>query len=77
MSEEATTNGAAAEAEGGAGARAGTGGHGAYRKASLDGYSSNIFPGKGAQMGVVANFIKTRGFLPPELIETEVAWFYK
>jgi len=49
----------------------------AYRKLSIDGYSSNVFAGKMVQMKEVANFIKTRGFLPPELIETEVAWFYK
>jgi hypothetical protein len=51
--------------------------HQSSRKASIDGYSTNVFDGKVEQMGVVAEFIKTRGFLPPELIETEVAWFYK
>ena len=47
------------------------------RKMSLDGYSSNIFEGKPEQMKQVADFISSKGFLPIELIENEVAWFYK
>lgn len=47
------------------------------RKMSIDGYSSNVFEGKPAQMAQVASFIAEQGFLPAELIETEVAWFYK
>ena len=47
------------------------------RKMSIDGYSSNIFEGKPEQMKQVANFISSKGFLPKELIEAEVAWFYK
>jgi hypothetical protein len=47
------------------------------RKMSIDGYTSNLFEGKPAQMAQVAAFIAQQGFLPAELIETEVAWFYK
>ena len=47
------------------------------RKMSIDGYSSNIFDGKPEQMTQVANFISSKGFLPFDLIENEVAWFYK
>lgn len=47
------------------------------RKMSIDGYSSNIFEGKPAQMTQVAQFIAEKGFLPQDLIEAEVAWFYK
>lgn len=44
---------------------------------SIDGYSSNVFEGKPSQMTQVAQFIAEKGFLPQELIEAEVAWFYK
>lgn len=47
------------------------------RKMSIDGYSSNIFDGKPEQMNQVADFISSKGFLPKDLIENEVAWFYK
>ena len=47
------------------------------RKMSLVGYSSNIFEGKPEQMKQVANYISSKGFLPNELIEQEVTWFYK
>lgn len=47
------------------------------RKMSIDGYTSNVFDGKAGQMAQVAAFIAEKGFLPQELIETEVAWFYK
>lgn len=47
------------------------------RKMSIDGYSSNVFDGKPVQMNQVADFISSKGFLPKELIENEVAWFYK
>ncbi len=47
------------------------------RKMSIDGYTSNVFEGKPAQMAQVAAFIAQQGFLPAELIEAEVAWFYK
>lgn len=47
------------------------------RKMSIDGYSSNIFEGKPEQMKQVADYISSKGFLPNELIENEVLWFYK
>lgn len=47
------------------------------KKLSMDGYCSNIFEGKPEQMKQVAEFIIEKGFLPPELIDNEVVWFYK
>ena len=32
---------------------------------------------KTEQMKQVADYISSKGFLPTELIENEVAWFYK
>lgn len=45
--------------------------------ANADGYSTNVFEGKAAQMAEVAGIIAQQGFLPAELIQNEVAWFYK
>lgn len=42
-----------------------------------DDYSANVFEGKAAQMAEVADIIAQLGFLPAELIQNEVAWFYK
>lgn len=42
-----------------------------------EGYAENEFEGKGEQMDEVVTFIKTKGFLPNSLVETEVSWFYK
>ncbi len=47
------------------------------RRLSIDGYTNNVFEGKPGQMAQVAAFIAQQGFLPAELIEAEVAWFYK
>lgn len=42
-----------------------------------DGYSDNYFNQKQEQMNDVVEYIAKKGFLPQDLIETEVAWFYK
>ena len=42
-----------------------------------DGYSDNQFNQKQEQMNEVVDYIAKKGFLPQDLIETEVAWFYK
>ena len=40
------------------------------------GYSTNVFPGKEDQMVQVCQHIEQTGFMPKDLIENEVAWFY-
>lgn len=42
-----------------------------------DGYSDNQFEYKTEQMNDVVRYIAEKGFLPQELIQNEVAWFYK
>lgn len=41
------------------------------------GYAENRFQGKQAQMKLVCEKLKEKGFIPTELIENEVIWFYK
>lgn len=41
------------------------------------GYAANMFSGKSAQMQQVCEKLKEKGFIPPQLIENEVIWFYK
>jgi glutamate dehydrogenase len=41
-----------------------------------EGYSSNTFSGKPEQMVQVRDYIAQKGFLPSEIIEPEVKWFY-
>jgi hypothetical protein len=40
------------------------------------GYQSNVFPGKQDQMKLVSAYVLEKGFIPKELIENEVSWFY-
>lgn len=42
-----------------------------------DGYSDNQFSQKQEQMNEVVDYIAKKGFLPQDLIQNEVAWFYK
>lgn len=42
-----------------------------------DGYSDNRYERKTEQMAEVVQYISEKGFLPQDLIENEVAWFYK
>jgi hypothetical protein len=42
-----------------------------------EGYSENEFEGKLEQMEEVVKYITEKGFLPDNLIENEVLWFYK
>lgn len=42
-----------------------------------EGYSENEFEGKLEQMEQVVKYITEKGFLPDNLIENEVTWFYK
>lgn len=42
-----------------------------------EGYSENMFEGKADQMEKVVKYIAEKGFLPENLIENEVTWFYK
>lgn len=41
------------------------------------GYATNKFEGKIEQMVQVSEYIKAKGLIPPELVQNEVAWFYK
>jgi glutamate dehydrogenase len=40
------------------------------------GYSSNVFHGKNEQMIQVSSYVAEKGFIPKELVENEVSWFY-
>lgn len=44
---------------------------------SFDGYTTSEFDNKREQMLEVVNLILSHGFLPPEVVQTEVTWFYK
>ena len=45
-------------------------------KPDSDGYAANTFAGKPEQMLKVRDYIAEKGFIPKELIENEVMWFY-
>lgn len=40
------------------------------------GYNANIFSGKKEQMVQVGEYLNNSGFLPKELVQNEVSWFY-
>ena len=40
------------------------------------GYSSNVFAGKKDQMVQVSKYVAEKGFVPKELVDNEVSWFY-
>ncbi len=40
------------------------------------GYSSNLFAGKKDQMVQVSKYVAEKGFVPKELVDNEVSWFY-
>jgi glutamate dehydrogenase len=40
------------------------------------GYETNVFAGKNEQMVQVADYLSSSGFLPKELVQNEVSWFY-
>ena len=42
-----------------------------------NGYADNRFEGKMEQMKQVCQKLKGNGFIPQDLIENEVTWFYK
>ncbi|RUP42940.1 Glutamate/Leucine/Phenylalanine/Valine dehydrogenase-domain-containing protein [Jimgerdemannia flammicorona] len=42
-----------------------------------DGYNVNVFKGKQGQMVKVAEFLDSKGFIPKELVQNEVTWFYE
>jgi glutamate dehydrogenase len=41
-----------------------------------DGYSSNVFSGKSEQLQRVVAYVEEKGFIPRELVQNEVSWFY-
>jgi glutamate dehydrogenase len=40
------------------------------------GYNDNVFAGKNDQMVQVGEYLENSGFLPKELVQNEVSWFY-
>lgn len=40
------------------------------------GYNVNVFAGKNDQMVQVGEYLESSGFLPKELVQNEVSWFY-
>jgi hypothetical protein len=40
------------------------------------GYKSNTFSGKKEQLKKVCEFVAQKGFIPADLVENEVNWFY-
>jgi glutamate dehydrogenase len=40
------------------------------------GYVAHVFNGKEEQMANVVTYIKSKGFIPSELVDNEVSWFY-
>lgn len=40
-------------------------------------YRRTVYSGKKEQMAEVCNIVKSKGFIPTELVETEVLWFYE
>jgi len=43
----------------------------------LSGYNDNVFSGKQEQTIKVAEYIASKGFIPHDLVQNEVSWFYK
>jgi len=41
-----------------------------------DGYSENVYAGKNDQMIQVVSYVSQKGFIPNDLVENEVSWFY-
>lgn len=41
-----------------------------------DGYNVNVFKGKQEQTVKVVEFLESKGFIPKELVQNEVSWFY-
>jgi glutamate dehydrogenase len=46
------------------------------RQGSITGYHQHQFVQKVQQMQKVAENIQSKGFIPPELVNNEVSWFY-
>lgn len=43
---------------------------------NVSGYNANVFPGKEEQMVSVCDYLSGVGFLPKDLVQNEVSWFY-
>ena len=41
------------------------------------GYSTTVFPDKQSQAVQVQEILEENGFIPPDLVASEVAWFYE
>ncbi len=40
------------------------------------GYADNVYKDKAEQMKKVSAYVLEKGFIPQELVATEVSWFY-
>jgi glutamate dehydrogenase len=40
------------------------------------GYSNTVYAGKNDQMIQVSQYVAEKGFVPKELVDNEVSWFY-
>jgi glutamate dehydrogenase len=40
------------------------------------GYTDTVFEGKTEQAAAVQTLLKGKGFIPPDLVDAEVQWFY-
>jgi hypothetical protein len=41
------------------------------------GYSANVYAGKEVQEEAVCTYIQEKGFIPAEIVPSEVSWFYQ
>ena len=46
------------------------------KQSNAAGYAQNVFEGKNEQMKQVCNYISEKGFVPADLVVSEVSWFY-
>jgi glutamate dehydrogenase len=47
------------------------------RADTLQGYQQHVFPGKSEQLKNVAAYVREKSFIPQELVDNEVQWFYE
>lgn len=45
--------------------------------ANTTGYTDTVFEGKRDQAAAVTKLLKDKGFIPPNLVDAEVQWFYQ
>lgn len=48
-----------------------------HRVENTSGYIDTVFAGKSEQAAGVQKLLKSKGFIPPDLVDAEVQWFYQ